>query len=116
MVKKVFNTLALISQGIEYRSWDIMLQLYKSMLRPHLEYCLQFWSPCYRKDIDKLEREQRRFTRMLPGQVGLSYREQLARLGLYSLECRRMRGDLTEVYKIMRGIDRVNTHSLSSQW
>ena len=47
VVKKVFNTLAFISQGIEYRSWDIMLQLYKSLVRPHLEYCVQVWSPCY---------------------------------------------------------------------
>ena len=49
---------------------------------------------------------------MLPGPVALCYRERLARLGLYSLEGRRMRGALIEVYKIMRGIDRMNTHSL----
>jgi len=46
---------------------------------------------------------------MLPGLVGLSYRGRLARLGLYSLKHRRMRGDLIEVYKIMRGINRKNT-------
>ena len=49
---------------------------------------------------------------MLPGLVGLSWREKLARLGFHSLKHRRMRGDLTELYKIMRGIDRMNTHGL----
>eukprot|EP00061_Rhincodon_typus_P002369 g17353.t1 len=75
MVKKACNMLASISRGIEYRSWDLMLQLYKLLVRPHLEYCVQFWSRCYRKDIVKLESDQRRFTRMLPELVGLSYRE-----------------------------------------
>ena len=42
MVKKAFSTLAFISQGTEYRSWNIMLELYKSLVRPHLEYCVQF--------------------------------------------------------------------------
>ena len=50
---------------------------------------------------------QKRFTRMLPGFDGLSYKERLDRLGLFSLECRRLRGDLIEVYKIMRGIDQL---------
>ena len=49
---------------------------------------------------------------MLPGLEGVSYRERLSRLGLYSLERRRMRGDLIEIYKIMRGIDRVDAQSL----
>ena len=47
-----------------------MLQLYKTLVRPHLEYRIQFWSPHYRKDVEALERVQRRFTRMLPGMVG----------------------------------------------
>ena len=58
--------------------------------------------------MEALERVQRRFTRMLPGMEGLSYEERLKTLGLFSLERRRLRGDLIEVYKIMRGIDRVN--------
>ena len=48
----------------------------------YLEYCVQFWSPYYRKDIIKLERVQKRFTRMLPGLDGLSFKERLDRLGL----------------------------------
>jgi len=94
------------------RSWDVLLKLYKTLVRPHMKYCIQFWSSYYRKDIIKLERVQKRFTRMLSGLDGLSYKERLDRLGLFSVELRRFRGDLIEVYKIMRGIDkRVNIFS-----
>ena len=81
-------------------------------MRPNLEYGVQFWSPNYRKDVDKMERVQRRFTRMLPGFQHLGYRERLNRLGLYSLERRRLRGDLIEVFKILRGTDRVDVGRL----
>ena len=77
-----------------------------------MAYCVQFWSPYYRKDIIKLERVQKRFTRMLPGLDGLSYKERLDRLGHFSLVCRRLRGDLIEVYKIMRGIDQRDSQDL----
>ena len=80
-----------------------MLKLYMTLVRPHLEYCVKFWSPYCRKDIIKLERVQKRFTRMLPGLDGLTYKERLDRLGLFSQERRRLRGDLVEVYKIMGG-------------
>ena len=97
--------LGFIGQNIEYRSWDVLLKLYKTLVRLHFEYFVQFWSPYYRKDIIKLQRVQKRFTRMLPGLDGL--KERLDRLGLFSLERRRLRGDLIEVFKIMRGIDQL---------
>ena len=112
VVKKAFGMLAFINQSIEYKSWEVMLKLYKALVRTNVEYCVQFWSPNYRKDINKLERVQRRFTRMLPGFRHLSYRERLNKLGLYSLERRRLRGDLIEVFKILRGIDRVDVNRL----
>ena len=60
MVKKAFSMLGFIGQNTEYRSWDVLLKLYKTLVRPHLEYCVQFWSPYYRKDIIKLEKECRK--------------------------------------------------------
>ena len=51
VVKKAFGMLGFICQNIEYRSWDVLFKLYKTLVRPHLEYCVQFWSPYYRKDI-----------------------------------------------------------------
>ena len=55
-----------------------------------------------------LEGIQKRFTRMIPGMKGLSYEERLRSLGLYSIEFRRMRGDLIEPYRILWGLDRVD--------
>eukprot|EP00061_Rhincodon_typus_P013127 g39305.t1 len=83
-----------------------MLQPYRTLVRPLLEHCVQFWSPCYRKDVVKLDRVQKRFTNMLSGLEGLYYREKLNWLGLFSLELQRLRGDLIELYKIMRSRDR----------
>ena len=103
------NMLGFIGQNIEYRSWGVLSKLDKTLVRPHLEYCVQFWSPYHKKDIIKLERVQERFTRILLGFDGLSYRERLDRLGLFSLERRRLRGDLIEVYKIMRGTDQLDS-------
>ena len=112
VVKKAFGMLGFIDQNIEYRSWDVLLKLYMTLVRPHLEYYVQFWSPYYRKDIIKLERVQKRCTRMLLGFDGLGYQERLDRLGLCSLERRRLRGDLIEAYKIMRGTGQLDSQYL----
>ena len=104
--------LAFGARGFECRNKDVLLQLYRALVRPHLEYCIQFWSLYLRKDIHALEAVQRRFTSLIPGMRGLSYEERLSRLGRYSLEFRRMRGDLIETYKILKGIDRVDAERL----
>jgi len=72
-------------------------------VRPHLEYCVQVWNPCLARDIDILQKVQRRATKCLDGLSDLSYEDCLQRLDLYSLYCRRQRGDLIEVYKISNG-------------
>eukprot|EP00061_Rhincodon_typus_P013717 g40260.t1 len=82
------------------------VEVYRTFVRPFLEYCIQFCLPSYRKDSIKLERVQKRFTRMLPGMEGLCYKQRLNRLGLFSLELRRLKVDLIEVYKRMRGINK----------
>jgi len=75
VVKRAYGTLAFISRGIDYKSREVMLELCRTLVRPQLEYCVQFWSPHYRKDVIALERVQRRFTRMLPGMEHLNYEE-----------------------------------------
>jgi len=75
--------------------------VYKTYVRPHLEYCIQAWSPSLRKDIDCLENVQRRATKMVFGLKKLSYEQRLRRLNLTTLEERRKRGDLIEMYKLL---------------
>ena len=82
------------------------------LVRPHLEYCVQFWCHYLREDVLVIEGIQRRFTRLIPGMSGLSYEERLSRLGLYSLEFRRVRGKLIETYKILTGLDRIDSERM----
>ena len=79
----------------------MLVQLYKVFVRPHLEYCQQACSPHLIKDQNKLEQIQRRATKLVKSLKELSYEQRLKELNLYSLEDRRIRGELIIMYRIM---------------
>jgi len=97
------RTLGMIKRTFINRDRNTLLRLYQSLVRPKLEYCVQAWRPYLKKDVDLLENVQRRATRLMFKDRGFSYGERLRILGLTTLETRRLRGDLIEVFKIFKG-------------
>jgi len=94
------------------------LIIYKGFIRPHLEYAIQTWCPYQKGDIEHLEKVQRRATRLVKGYRKLSYEERLRKLGLTTLQTRRLRVDLIETSAHVVEADTVNAfkNRLDKEW
>ena len=102
---KANRILGIIKKTFTSRDSSVITKLYKSLVKPHLEYAIQAWSPYLQCDIDTLEKVQRRATKIVVGIEELSYEARLKSLNLTTLKTRRLRGDLIEVFKILKGTD-----------
>ena len=71
------KVLGMIKRTIRFKDTRVMLSLYKTLVRPHVEYCVSAWSPHYQKDRELIEKIQRRFTKMINNMEGKSYEERL---------------------------------------
>ena len=75
-----------------------------SLVRPRLEHCVQAWSPNLRKDIDNIDKVQRRATKLIEVYPNFSYEKRLRKTELISLEKRRVPGDFIQTFKMIKGV------------
>ena len=101
VVRKANQIVGMIRRTYEDRSKNNLVPLYKSLVRPHLEYCVQAWRPYLQQDVNNIEGVQRRMTKMTKEVEEEEHEQRMKTTKLMSLEMRRLRSDLIEVYKIM---------------
>ena len=108
IVTKANQRASLILRCFRCKDPETMCRAFVTYVRPILEYCSQVWSPSYLRDIIRIERVQRHFTRCLKGMSSLTYGDRLKKLCLETLELRRLKSDLLLAFKIIHGLINVD--------
>jgi len=103
MSRKANGILGCIKKSMASRSREVCLPLYSALVRPHPEYCVQFWAPQFKKDRELVKRVQQKGTKMIGCLEHLPYEEMLRDLGLFSLGKRILRRDLINASKNIKG-------------
>ncbi|PKU47115.1 hypothetical protein llap_2555 [Limosa lapponica baueri] len=110
--QKANHILGCIKRSMVSRSREAILPLCSTLMRPHLEYCILLWGPQHKKDMDLSEQAQRRATKMIRGMEQLSYEDRLRELQLFSLDRRRLQGDLLAAFQYLKGAYRKDREGL----
>ena len=99
--KTADRIMGFIARNFRYKYKKLILPLYKSLVRPHLKHVVQLWFPHLRRDVHKMEKIQRRPTKMIPEIRNHCYHQRIQDLDLISLVQIRLRGQLIEVFKYL---------------
>ena len=110
-LSKANKILGLIRHTFKYLNAETLTTLYQALVRPHVEYATPVWSPHLKGDKDKLEKLQRRATKLVPDLKDKTYEERLRSLKLPTLEYRRLRADLILLYKYTHKFIKLHTNT-----
>ena len=103
-VNKANSIMGLIRRTYTFLDETSFRYLFQALVRPHLEYAEAVWSPFTKKDIDTIEKVQKRATKLIPSLKNMDYPNRLKKLKMPTLQYRRLRGDMIEGYKSTNGI------------
>ncbi|KAK3084777.1 hypothetical protein FSP39_018740 [Pinctada imbricata] len=112
-VKTANQRLGIIRRNFHYLDKESFTTLYKSIVRPHLEYASSAWSTVNKREAALIENTQRRATKLIKDISHLPYTQRMKILGIPSLEYRRIRCDMIQVFKYVKGIDVVDENLLT---